>query len=76
MAGSGILWVSFGCGLCRSSRGVSVEEGNVELELYRADRDELSWPLDAELFVPPLPLESVSLLTPYRYVSWHTDYWD
>ena len=57
MAGKGMLWVSFGCGLCRSSKGVSVEEGSVELELYRADNDELSWPLDAELFVPPLPLK-------------------
>ena len=40
---------------------MSVEEGRVELELYRADKDELSWPLEAELFVPPLPLSRVSV---------------
>ena len=61
IAGKGMLRISFGCGLCRSSRGVSVEEGRVELELYRADKDELSWPLEAELFVPPLPLSRVSV---------------
>ena len=42
IAGKGILWVSLGCGLCRSSMGLSVEEGKVEVELYRADREELS----------------------------------
>ena len=42
IAGKGILWVSLECGLCRSSRGVSVDDGSVEDELYRADNDELS----------------------------------
>lgn len=41
-----------------SSSGMSVDEGRVDVELYRADNEELSpWPpLDVELFVPPLPL--------------------
>ena len=45
-----------------SSKGVSVDDGKVEEELNRAEADELSWPpLDAELFVPPLPLFMVSI---------------
>ena len=44
-----------------SSRGVSVDEGNVDVELNRADAEELSLPpLDLELFVPPLPLTYIS----------------
>ena len=43
-----------------SSSGISVDEGKVDVELNLADVDELSlWPpLDLELFVPPLPLQS------------------
>ena len=45
-----------------SSKGRSVEEGRVEVELKRAEDDELSlWhPLEAESCVPPLPLYTVS----------------
>ena len=41
-----------------SSRGVSVDEGNVDVELNRAEDEEVSlWPrLEVELLVPPLPL--------------------
>lgn len=42
-----------------SSNGISVDEGSVDVELKRADDEELSLcpPLEAELLVPPLPLE-------------------
>lgn len=44
-----------------SSKGKSVDEGNVDVELNRADVEELSLPpLDLELFVPPLPLIFIS----------------
>lgn len=39
---------------------MSVEDGNVEVELKRAEDEELSCPpLDLELLVPPLPLQDV-----------------
>ena len=43
-----------------SSKGMSAEEGSVDVELKRASDEELSfWPwLEAELLVPPLPLSS------------------
>ena len=48
---------SVGFGECLSSKGMSVEEGKVDVELKRAETEELSLPpLDLELFVPPLPL--------------------
>lgn len=48
-----------------SSLGASDDEGSVDVELYRAEEDELSCPpLDIEWFVPPLPLTAVSLYTP------------
>ena len=48
--------MAFGEGL--SSKGVSAEEGRVDVELNRASDEELSFwpPLDAEFWVPPLPL--------------------
>ena len=52
----GMLSVSFGWGLGPSSKGISVEEGRVEVELYRAEEEELSYLLEVELLVPPLPL--------------------
>ena len=39
---------------------MSVDDGRVEDELNRAEAEELSCALEAELFVPPLPLELVS----------------
>ena len=56
-----------------SSKGRSVEEGRVDVELYRAEDDELSlWPpLEAELCVPPLPLDTVSRgQAPESFVSY------
>ncbi len=49
---------SLGFGRGFSSKGVSVDEGNVEEELYLAEAEELSvWPLlEFELLVPPLTL--------------------
>ena len=48
--------VAFSGGL--SSKGTSAEEGSVDVELNRASDEELSlWPpLEAEFWVPPLPL--------------------
>lgn len=55
--GSGISNRSLEIGGGLSSRVMSVDEGNVEVELNRADAEEKSLPpLDLELFVPPLPL--------------------
>lgn len=56
VGGTGMLSEVLGCGLGPSSKAMSVEEGKVEDELYRAEAEELSCPLEAELFVPPLPL--------------------
>lgn len=62
IGGIGIFRDSMGFGGGFSSKGVSVEEGRVDEELNRAEDEELSFwpPLEAELFVPPLPLKSVS----------------
>lgn len=62
IGGIGIFRDSIGFGKGFSSSGASVEEGRVDEELNRAEDEELSFcpPLEAELFVPPLPLESVS----------------
>ncbi len=61
MGGAGTLRGSGALGSGLSSRGKSVEDGNVDEELKRADEEELSWPaLEEELLVPPLPLTAVS----------------
>ena len=62
IGGIGNFRGSIGFGRGFSSSGASVEEGRVDEELNRAEDEELSFcpPLEAELFVPPLPLESVS----------------
>ena len=40
---------------------MSVDDGRVEVELYLAEDDELSCPpLEAEIFVPPDPLQAVN----------------
>lgn len=62
IGGAAIVKACFGVGL--SSRAISVDEGRVDDELSRAEEDELSWPpLEAELFVPPLPLDAIRALT-------------
>lgn len=62
IGGIGIFRDSMGFGRGFSSKGASVEEGRVDDELNRAEDEELSFwpPLEAELFVPPLPLKIIS----------------
>lgn len=65
MGGIGRLCGCFvlgGVGRGLSSNGASVDDGRVDVELKRAEVDEASFwpPLDAEWFVPPLPLPHVN----------------
>ena len=62
IGGTGLLNISLCMKVDLSSNVKSVEEGSVDEELKRADEEELSLlpPLEAELFVPPLPLKHVS----------------
>ena len=63
MGGMEIFCGSIGFGSGFSSSGTSVEEGNVDEELNRAEDEELSLfpPLEVDLLVPPLPLNCISI---------------
>lgn len=58
-----------------SSKGTSAEEGRVDVELNRASDEELSFwpPLEAEFWVPPLPLSF--LLECYSIQFWN-EHWN
>ena len=61
IADAGARWASWGFGSGLSSKGISVDEGNVEDELKRAEAEDSSWPpLEEELLVPALPLMRLS----------------
>lgn len=53
---------------------MSVDEGRVDEELKRADDEELSFclPLEDEVLVPALPLETISNLASFHRISEQT----